>query len=243
MAAMSAYGKARRPRSGNEADRVSDTDAVGTGMAMSDGQMSIAFMESDKVPRVEALLASGGASDCRRRWMAAMSAYGKASRPRPGSDIDRMCDGDTAGTVEMFGRQMSIAFMEPNSVPRVGVLFASGGTESAADSVVFRPRGDEAGSPADRTSGIVLAQGDWIELSRVSPSCGRIQGAVVSGCVAPRSEVRGTARVPSGDKLGLWRSGIEFVRRRENSGAGRTREVVEDRARQWVLLSPRRGGA
>ena len=64
----------------------------------------------------------------------------------------------------MFGRQMSIAFMEPNSVPRVGVLFASGGTESAADSVVFRPRGDEAGSPADRTFGIALAQGDWVDM-------------------------------------------------------------------------------
>ena len=105
MAAMSAYGKARRPRSGNEADRVSDTDAVGTGMTMSGGRMSIAFMESDKVPCVEASLASGG-------------------------------------------------------------------IECAAGSVVFRPRGDEAGSPADRTPGLVLAQGDWIELSRVSPSCG-----------------------------------------------------------------------
>ena len=58
------------------------------------------------------------------------------------------------------GRLVSIEFMEPDLVPRVEALGVSCGRKYAADSVVFRPRRNEAGGPADRAFGIALAQGD-----------------------------------------------------------------------------------
>ena len=69
--------------------------------------------------------------------------------------------------------------------------------------------------------GLVRVRLDGHDMSRAPSSCGCINWAVAASCVAPRSEVRGTAQAPSGDKLGLRRSGKEFVRRRSGSGAGR----------------------
>ena len=158
MAATSAYGKASRPRPGSDIDCSSGGKSAGTG-EVSGRRVSITFMEPDKVPRVRASLATGG-RECERRLIAATSAYGNASLPRSGSDIDCLSGRDIAGTVEVSGRQMSIAFMEPDLVPRVEASSVSGGRECAAGSVVFRPRGNEAGGPADRAFGIALAQGD-----------------------------------------------------------------------------------
>ena len=92
--------------------------------------------------------------------MAVMSSEEIAIRLKSGREADRLSDERVAGTGVEPGWRPSIMFMEPNSVPRVGVSLVSGGAESAADSVVFRPRGNEAGGPADRAFGIALAQGD-----------------------------------------------------------------------------------
>ena len=172
------------------------------------------------MPRVRASLATGG-GECERRLTAATSAYGKASRPRPDSGIDRGVDENTTGTGEASGRLVSITFVEPDLMPRVEASRVSCGRKYAANSVVFRPREDEAGGSADRTVGIASAHGDWVDMPRAPSSCGCINWAVAASCVAPRSEVRGTTQAPSGDKLGLRRSGKEFVRRRSGSGAGR----------------------
>ena len=121
--------------------------------------MSIAVMEPNSVPRLRASLAAGG-GECERRLTAATSAYGRASRPRPGSGIDCGIDGNAAGTDEASGRLVSIESMEPDLVPRVEALGVSCGRKYTAGSVVFRPRRNEAGGPADRVFGIALAQGD-----------------------------------------------------------------------------------
>ena len=61
-----------------------------------------------------------------------------------------------------------------------------GGREYAADSVMFRPRGNKAVGFVDRAFGIALAQGDWVETSHAPSSSGCIFEAVASGCVAPK---------------------------------------------------------
>ena len=72
------------------------------------------------------------------------------------------------------GAWQSIFAHRLRQAPRVEASLVSGGIDCTADSVLFRPRGDEARGPADRTSGIIWAQGDWVGMSRASPSCGCI---------------------------------------------------------------------